>query len=47
MLGIDNPYLLHEIHNSDEICRKDNLYSYQMQHDQHGTGEDIGCSEPK
>jgi len=27
VLGIDNPYLLHEIHNSDEIVVKDNLYS--------------------
>ena len=31
VLGIDNPYLLQEIHNRDEICQKDNLYSYQMQ----------------
>jgi hypothetical protein len=27
VLGIDNPYLLHEIHNCDEIVMKDNLYS--------------------
>ena len=30
VLGIDNPFLLHEMHNSDEIFSKDNLYS-QMQ----------------
>ena len=27
VLGIDNPYLLHEIHNSDEIMMKGNLYT--------------------
>jgi hypothetical protein len=30
VLGIDNPYLLREIHQSDEIVVKDKLYSYQM-----------------
>ena len=30
VLGIDNPFLLNEIHNSDEIVAKQNLYS-QMQ----------------
>jgi hypothetical protein len=30
VLGIDNPFLLHEIHNSDDIVAKQSLYS-QMQ----------------
>jgi len=30
VLGIDNPYLLREIHQSDEMVVKDKLYSYQM-----------------
>lgn len=30
VLGIDNPYLLHEIHNSDENYMNTHLYS-QMQ----------------
>jgi hypothetical protein len=30
VLGIDNPYLLHEMHNSDDNTVKRNLYS-QMQ----------------
>lgn len=34
VLGIDNPYLLHEIHNIDENCMNDNLYS-QMQRQSH------------
>jgi hypothetical protein len=27
VLGIDNPYLLHEIHNRDEVLMKDQMYS--------------------
>ena len=45
VLGIDNPFLLQEIHNIDEISHKDRLYSYQMQredHDQIGMGLDCG-----
>ena len=34
VLGIDNQYLLHEIHNIDDNCLNDNLYS-QMQRQSH------------
>jgi len=34
VLGIDNPFLLHEIHNSDENHLKSNLYS-QLQRQTH------------
>jgi hypothetical protein len=34
VLGIDNPYLLHEIHNSDENYMNTQLYS-QMQRNSH------------
>jgi hypothetical protein len=35
VLGIDNPYLLHEIHDSDELVgQKDRLYSFQMREQQ-------------
>lgn len=27
VLGIDNPYLLNEIHNSEDFLQKENLYS--------------------
>jgi hypothetical protein len=40
VLGIDNPYLLHEIHNSDEMVLKDNLYS-QMQRHSHKDDESV------
>ena len=40
VLGIDNPYLLHEIHNRDEMGEKDNLYSYQMQREGSAEGDD-------
>lgn len=40
VLGIDNPYLLHEIHNRDEMGEKDNLYSYQMQREGSAEVED-------
>ena len=47
VLGIDNPYLLHEIHNSDEMCQKDGLYSYQMQRQEQQENPEFGEPEPK
>jgi len=31
VLGIDNPYLLNEIHNSEDFLQKENLYSQMQQ----------------
>jgi hypothetical protein len=38
VLGINNPYLLHEIHNSDEVGSNENLYT-QMQRQSHNEDE--------
>ena len=43
VLGIDNPFLLHEIHDSDENYMQGNLYS-QMQRQSHE--EESLCSSP-
>jgi hypothetical protein len=41
VLGIENPYLLHEIHNSDENYLQHNLYSQQQRQ---SNPEDITAS---
>lgn len=45
VLGIDNPYLLHEIHNRDENYMKHDLYSHmQRQHNPEDLGSSSGFS---